>query len=238
MIFAAQQVFAFCIIGFYLYDCARLVKPNRLWFIRQRSAWAYKLPVPRWRIGSQSLQFYNPLLPWHMPVRARILPSVDGPAPAISRAFEKALRSLHFPVMGLAVSILLVLPMVILKFGLDFIFLLVLGIVYLTIIYAIWKLKQQAGALNLNQKQVVSMALECLFCPPFAVNLLRKIGDVQLEITHSIAFAERKLAKPEFQQWCATLRHYAVDQQQWYEPEQTEYKNWQTYLQAVQRKMK
>jgi hypothetical protein len=231
---SAEHGLALGIIAFYLFDCLRLTPPETVYFLRNTQLWSYRIPQQRWRSGSKSVELLNPFMPWQLPLAARLLPNQKPTRTHLHKNFVPAITALILPQGVLAVLVVVAMPFVIIREGLGEWFLLCMGLIYLVLGYSLIQVKRNAKVLNLNRAQFISVSVECLFCPPFAVNLVRKIAAQQVEIADAALFATRYLESKHLILWRQEICQFAQEQQQWYESSDANYQKWQALQCRVQ----
>lgn len=233
MMFSAEQSLALGVVAFYLFDCMRLARPETVYFLRGANAWSFRLPQQHLRLGGKSVELLSPLLPWQLPLEARLLPGNKAKKVRLNKAFLPAISALIWPQRMLAALVLLAMPAVVIRNGLGEWFLVCLGLIYLLLGYSLLLVKRRMDALNLRRQQFHSLCMECLFCPPFAVNLIRKIAAQQAEIADAADFASRNLNGECLNRWRIEIGRFARQQLQWYEPGDGAHQKWQALLSRV-----
>lgn len=233
MMLSAEQGLALGFVAFYLFDCLRLAPPETVYFLRNARTWSYRVPQQRWRLGSKSVEMLNPFLPWQLPLAARLLPDTQAKTVRLDKAFLPAVSDLLWPQRVLAALVLLAMPAAVIRDGLGVWFLLCLGLIYTVLGYGLFLVRRRAAALQLRREQWLSLCMECVFCPPFAVNLIRKIAAQQEEITDAVDFASRNLDRESLNRWRIEIGRFAQQQLQWYEPGDGAHRKWQVLLGRV-----
>jgi len=84
-------------------------------------------------------------------------------------------------------------------------FLFLLAVIYLTISLSLVVFHQKCDALLIQPKTFWSIAFECISCPPFAVNLIRKITWQSNLNFNLIEFAQLHLSKDDFNKFVNKL---------------------------------
>lgn len=166
------------IVAFYLYDAAILLYADELVAWPRRGAWSASVGSElQWRGRFAFLP--NPLLPWRPLLRVQWLRPPGQCAPVQLdgiHALARALRPLRAAVAVMAILLAVVLPLVLFAWRRWEMLLLVLGAVYLLSSCMVLYTVRARDALGLDRRALLSLAVDTLACPPFALNLVRKIS--------------------------------------------------------------
>ncbi len=230
----AEAWLAIGILGFYVFDCIKLAEPNRVYFSFAFSRWNYRMPAQTLRIGRRSLDLLNPILPWQVQLQASLLSPPCKLKARVDKPFARAIASLVPIQMLLSLCLLIGLPTVLLIDGLGQAFLLMFAAVYACIVLALLKTYRQRKALHLSTTQCLNLAIECVLCSPFAVNLIRKIGFLQTDVPDAAIFARQHFAPKTLAHWREQLGRYVCEQQQWYSAEEPLHQAWQAIGKRIQ----
>jgi len=164
-------------IAFYVYDCGMLLFDNELLLVAQTG---------RWRVtgGGRTVIFGKricvpaPLAPWALVFRTywsendkRDDLPVAWPPPSL----VLALRPVMLICGALLLLLLVVLPVVSLRFGTGLALLGVFGLYYILMLGALVIVYVRRRLLGLDRKSFWLLAIDVLACAPFAINLVRKI---------------------------------------------------------------
>lgn len=188
--FSFESLLILGVIGFYLYDSIMLFNINELLLTKSYKGWFYKFP----ELGFQLLRRYpllpNPLTP-HVAIFRTSWP--NDMKPLNENLFSKFSRSLE-PVQ-LAVNMLLLLllgyiPIISLAYGSGSKLLVLFLMIYLLIIAILIYVFNNKKTLLLSNGEFTSLALEAFLCPPFALNMVRKISLNYPNIGDPIGFSE------------------------------------------------
>jgi hypothetical protein len=190
-------------IGLYLYDSTLLlyfdegiVQPAG------RARWLVRFGSSNVRLMGKDLFFPNPLLP-HRPLyrlswRVPALPARPDGQWAERRALFRSLAPMTW---GMALALFVLLPLGLFsRLGVP-ILLAALGLLYLSILAALVWVALHRARLPLPTKTLVLLAMECIVCPPFALNLVRTIS-LAMPVAEDLAVAARRLQVPA--DWNAT----------------------------------
>jgi len=178
------------VIGFYLYDSIMLFNINELLLTKSYKGWFYSFPA----LGFQLLKRYpllpNPLIP-HMAIFR-----VSWPNDAKLfdedkfKIFSQSLKPVQLAVNILFMLLLIYLPMIALMYGSGPKLLIIFGITYLLISTILLYIFNNKDKLYMSNKRFVSFAFESLVCPPFALNMVRKISLNHPNLGDPIFFSE------------------------------------------------
>ena len=189
------------ILGFYLYDSALLLYFNDLIFIERYGVWSFICPSTHWQILGKTPYVPNPLSPdaslFRVTWSTESPASTDADADATEKLI-KALRPLRYLVLGLLVLTIVDLPVVILVLGTGRWFFITLVLIYLVILSILSLVYWRRSALGLSRKDVASLVFESIACPPFAINMVRKITLKHIPTSSPIDFAQHRFAKESF----------------------------------------
>lgn len=188
------------VVGFYLYDSAILIFSNELIFIESYGRWTVTLPSSRWRIMGKLLYFPNPFTPHNLIFRTSWSTAYNPSNPELEGIFKllAPMSYLRLLVLILIVLLTVVLPIVILRLGTGIEFLKVLFLIYYTIFNMLFYVYIKRINLGLNKKAFATLAFDALACPPFAINLIRKISLRHMLCESPIKFAEKMLEPEDF----------------------------------------
>ncbi len=178
------------VIGFYLYDSIMLLNINELLLTRSYKSWFYKFP----ELGFQLLRRYplllNPLTP-HVAIFRTSWP--NDIKPLNEDKFSKFIQSLEL--IQLVVNILLLLllvylPVISLVYGSGAKLLTLFLMIYLLIAVILVYVFNNKKELLLSNGDFISIAFEAFLCPPFALNMVRKISLNYPNIGDPVSFSE------------------------------------------------
>lgn len=202
--------------AFYLHDACELLHANELVLERRGNGWRYVSATTGVRLLRRSLFLPNPLRPdrtlyllaWS-PVRQLRKTSLRR-----LRLFEKQLAGVRVLVL-LLLLLLLSLPLVLAVFGSGKMLLALFALYYLTTVAALMVVMCNRRVFGLGWKQLSLLVIECLACPPFAVNLLRKITRHSPLSGAAITLASQRLTREDFCQLSADVCAQIERQLQW-----------------------
>ncbi len=184
------------IVAFYLYDAAMLLYADELVLWPRRRGWAGTVGGDvQWRGG---YLFVPALLtPWRPLLRLQWMRAATRPvAPMLEelQGLRRTLRPLQVGVTLMGVLLLGVLPALLLAWR-DWgaLFALLCAIYLLALAMVVYTVRRR-DALGLTRRTLVSLAVDTLACPPFAMNLVRKISLRQAGEVDGLAFATATLS--------------------------------------------
>ena len=187
-------------LAFYLFDSALLLYGNELAYTCVRGAWR-NVRSSEWLLFRRHVLVPNPLTPqapllrlqWSevaAPLTVTALPTRSSMlATTLPESLLQALRPLRFGVLLLLLLIGVALPLVLFAYGQGLPLLWLFAAVYLLdIALAIWVWRRRS-ALRLSRRGCLALSFDLLACPPFAINLVRKITLQQPEPSEALRFA-------------------------------------------------
>jgi hypothetical protein len=194
------------VIGFYLYDSAVLTFSNELIFIESYGKWYATFPSNRWQIMRKLLYFPNPLTPDNLIFRATwTTTDNDTNSDVDISKFIAPMSYLRILIMVLMVLLVIALPTVMFQFGTGALFLKTLFLIYFTILNMLAYVYFKKVNLGLDNKSFASLAFDSLACPPFAINLLRKISLRHTLCNNPLEFAKKELKPESFKRFIEEL---------------------------------
>jgi hypothetical protein len=185
------------IVGLYLYDSALLLYPNE----------ALLLPVGarRWQVGfgsskttfmGRELYVPNPFLPTRR--MFRVAWDFDGSGAADASAWS-AVRDVYgrlsAPVWSMAVLMFVILPAVLFGRLGDMAILLSFSLIYLNVLLIILVLWLNHESFQLSNRAFALLAFDFLICPPFALNVIRRLS-LRAPVQEDLIRAARRLLAP------------------------------------------
>lgn len=164
------------IVCFYLIDSAMLLYINEVVFIRLYDKWTFRNPRGNWRILGKMPYIPNPFTP-NSPIFRGLWSSSPkqtskcGSVESLLVALQPLgyLSSLLFGLQVFSLSL------VVLLIGTGLEFFLVIGMIYSVICAMIAYIFFTRNQLGLSKKRALNLGFEMLTCPPFAINIVRKI---------------------------------------------------------------
>jgi hypothetical protein len=164
------------VIGFYLYDSMMLFHINELLLTKSYKGWLYKFP----ELDFQLLKKY-PLLPNPLAPNVAIFRTSW---PKDSQPIDKSKLDnfiQHLAPVQLVVNVLLLLlfiyiPVIALMYGSGSKLLIIFAMTYLFISVILFYIFNNKDELYISNSKFFSLVFESLACPPFALNMVRKIS--------------------------------------------------------------
>jgi hypothetical protein len=164
------------VFGLYCYDSLMLLNFNELIFIRFKKKWSYKFPILSFQL-LRKFPFLPNLLTPNIALFQVFWPTCDQDVNF--KEFDIFIKSL-IPVQVISVILLVLmfvcLPIVAFKYGSGTNLLIVFFVIYILIISILIYLFTQKNNLKLSNTKLVSVTFESIVCPPFALNIVRKIS--------------------------------------------------------------
>ncbi len=190
-------------IGLYLYDSTVLLYFDEgIVLPAGRQRWLVRVGLGNVRLMGKDLFFPNPLLP-HRPLYRLSWRVPAKPARADGQWEERhaLFRSLAPMTWGMVLALFVLLPLGLFSRLGEPMLLAALGLLYLSILAALAWVALHRARLPLPTKTLVLLGMECLVCPPFALNLIRTLS-LAMPVAEDLAVAARALQAPE--DWNAT----------------------------------
>ena len=189
-------------LGLYLYDSALLLHINEGVITPRRGGWRLRFGSSHLGFRGKELYLPSPFLPhrpgfllvWH-------LRSGAVEAAATWEARSKLFRPAAPLVWAMACALFVLLPLGLFSFLGDWVLLLAVALLYAAIAGALLWLTMKRRELGLSARRLGSLAFELVACPPFAVNVVRRVS-VEMPLDADLALAARQLQRP--QEWDAT----------------------------------
>lgn len=164
-------------IAFYLYDSAMLLYGNELVFVRQRGRWHATGGLEGY-VGSRRLCLPALFRPSALVFRV-LWKEADtreaAPAQWLADSFVAALTPLKWLSASLLLILLIPLPLISIFWGAGLPLLIVFALSYLLVLVAVALIYRRRAWLQLDTKEFRKLAFDCLACPPFAINMVRKL---------------------------------------------------------------
>lgn len=177
-----EYLFIISLAGLYIYDSATVCFYNSIFILKGiRKKFDYQIPHSQFNFGKKFLIFLQILSP-HILVfqtswqyKTIHTKAIDIDINNIQKTAE-ILRKIQPIIIFLFVLMFIVMPILILfKFKTLLIILTILSIYLINIFLFIFILINRKK-LHLSKKLILQILLDSLFCPPFALNLMKKIS--------------------------------------------------------------
>ena len=181
-------------IAFYLYDAALLLYADEVLFFHGRRGWR-AWPGPGFMLGGRFLCLPRPFAPatpvfrhgWSQPAPCR-----PGRRPPMA-PFLRALRPLQYGSALLAALLFVALPACVLWWRDPRATLALAVALYGTALAVTAYLVRRRRVLGLHGRSLALLALDTLACPPFAVNVARRVALLRGPGREARRFAQRVL---------------------------------------------
>lgn len=186
------------VVGLYLYDSALLMYSNEAVLIPTgKDRWLAGFGSNKITFKGKELFLPNPLLPTR-PL-FKLAWEFDILAPSLNHTWNlarKAFARFAPPVWGLAVSTFLLLPFALFGRLGDLIILLAFALIYLHVFLIIMLLWFERAKFDITARGCAVIALDLLICPPFALNIVRRLS-LKLPVHEDFISAARRLQSPD-----------------------------------------
>ena len=164
------------VFGLYCYDSLMLLNFNELIFIRFKKKWSYKFPILSLQL-LRKFPFLPNLLTPNVPLFQVFWPSRDqGLNINELNTFIKSVLPIQIISVLLLLLMFVCLPIVAFRYGSGINLLIVFFAIYILIISILIYLFTKKNDLKLSNTKLVSVTFESIVCPPFALNIVRKIS--------------------------------------------------------------
>lgn len=183
-----------CAVALYLVDSSMLLYGNEgIVTTRGRSGWrvAFGSGI---ELRGRDLHVPAPLFP-HRPVFRLtwdFAAAQRGAAEAGWTALRAHLKPLTLPIWGTATGLFVLLPLGLFTRLGDGMLVAALVVLYASVLAALAWLAFARARLNLKPRRLAQLAFEALVCPPFALNLARKLS-AEVPIGEDLVSAARRL---------------------------------------------
>ncbi len=186
------------IVALFLKDCVLMLHTDEAVLVRAMGGrWRPGFGARSWRLSGREPYLANPVLPHEPVVRLRwhLEPTGVGGA---------ATRSVSVPreIVGMApwvwltwLILFLLLPATLLSSVPHVTVLTAVALLYLSIVLSLLVVWRGRQAMQLQPRAFSLLAFECLVCPPYAANMVRKLT-TQLALNEEFAQAADRLLKP------------------------------------------
>lgn len=192
---SAEVLLVLLAVGLYLHDSLLLLNVNEAMLIRgPRGPWMAAFGSRRWRLGGREPFLPNPFAPHRQTYRLmwRMDAEPDA-APAAPTAFDASIARLAPFVWSSWTALFVLLPLGLFTRAGPVASIAAAGILYVGNIAALVMVRRSRDALGLTGPQFRLLAFECLACPPYAVNLVRRLSRMRYVSEDFAAAAQRLL---------------------------------------------
>ncbi len=183
----------------YVYDCSVLLFANEaLLTAKSQRRWSLELGLHGFLLAGRSLCILNPLTPQSPAFRLTwdfLRPGSGVPDTGWSQQAER-LRRLSVTTGISAVALLVLLPMGLFSPLRLYALVPALSLLYGSAIVGLVRLRNLRSEFNFTGARYAGFVVECLACPPFAANMVRRIA-LQQRVAESLPAAGARLLSPE-----------------------------------------
>jgi hypothetical protein len=183
---------------FYIYDSIELVYFNDIYIVKGLKSWKYLIPNPFFTIFNKIVFIPNPLTPhclffkFSFPSNeAKISPKEGNNI----NTFNKAICNIQTLTLYQLILLGVVFPIMLINYSYGPLLLGIMALIYMNILTIFVLIYVNKKKFKISQKQFLTYLFESIFCPPFSLNILRKISK-NYEIKNSpISFSTKKMNK-------------------------------------------
>lgn len=165
----------FGILAFYVYDAALLLYADEVVFMRKARRWSAAIGDGA-IVGGRYLAFPALLSPGSPVFRAAWNADPRGDAPQATATVLGVLCPLRWQAWLLAFALFAVVPLALALHFPPTWLLGVLAVIYLPTAVAMLHVARRREMLGLSRRDVAAIAFDVLACPPFALNLVRRVS--------------------------------------------------------------
>ncbi len=189
------------IVAFYIYDSVKLLYSDDLLLLRSHKTWSFAFPGAQWNLRNKLLYIPNPFKPANLIFQTSIARNEHTASieeVEILYRYICALEPIRYLVLILFGLMCVCLPMVVFRFGTGTWFFVTVILIYITILSALVYVYFKRYELNISNKEFIALTFDVVACPPFSMNLLRKIS-LRYKIQFDpVAFASESFDKDRF----------------------------------------
>jgi hypothetical protein len=193
----AEVLFMLLTLGLYLYDSALLLHINEGVVAPTRGGgWRVRFGSSHLSFRGKELYVPSPFLP-HRPEFRLLwgLPSKSMEAHSVWEARRDLFKALGPLVWGMALALFVLLPLGLFSVLGDRMLLLAIFLLYLSIAGALFWLGMKRKQLGMSTRRLGVLAFELLVCPPFAVNVIRRVS-AEMPLDADLMSVARQLQVP------------------------------------------
>ena len=163
------------ILAFYVYDAALLLYADEVVFMRKARRWSAAIGDGA-IVGGRYLAFPALLSPGSPVFRAAWDADLGGEVRPTTATVLGVLRPLRWQAWLLALALFAVVPLALALHFPPTWLLGVLAVIYLPTALAMLHIARRREILGLTRREVAAIAFDVLACPPFALNLVRRVS--------------------------------------------------------------
>jgi hypothetical protein len=161
----------------YLFDSVRLLASNEAIFYSKGKGWGTAFGALHWKIRGKEPYLPNPLTPHRQVFCLRW--DVVRLGKSTQLALRPELRIYAPFVLISALCLLVLMPLGFATRAGSPLVIAALVVMYLSNALALLVLARRRATMGLSRSQYMALAVECLVCPPFAINLIRRLCALQ-----------------------------------------------------------
>lgn len=195
-----EALLLYGVLALYLFDSGMLLYANELVFVRDEfAAWRLNCRRIDWLLLGRRPCAPNPLRPDIAVFRVYWLDADQRPREVAGTldTLLAALEPLRYLLIALLVLFFVWLPIILILYGSGPQLLGLFAIVYLNIVAILVFIFRNRRLLQVSNGTYLALSFESLACPPFALNLLRKIT-LRLVDADPIRLAEKRFDQDDF----------------------------------------
>ncbi len=164
--------------GLYLYDALLLLRHDELVLVQSaRGRWRPAFGANGWKIAGQEPWLPNPLAPWQALAKLRWKPEQGLAEPTTAApGMPRIGRVPRIGVGLLMLTMFVALPLCLFVLRHTAVTLAMIAAMYACIAAVLLGLRRDALAQGLAPGAFLLLALECVACPPFCVNAVRRVS--------------------------------------------------------------
>lgn len=197
MSLSAETWLVLLALGLYLYDALLLLEADEMVLVQRAGIWQPVFGANGWKLARREPLMPNPLSPWQPLARVRWSFEqglADGSALAATPALPAVALAPRIGVALLWAIVFFALPLCLFVFRHTVGTLLVIASLYAAVVFVLLGLRREAVAFGLPSGRFRMMCIECIACPPFAINAVRRVtlaAPARAELTWIAAQAGR-----------------------------------------------
>ena len=172
---ASEALLMLGVFGLYLLDAAMLLYADEVVLTRGRKGWSASIGAG-YMLGGRFPCLPAPFAPWRATFRESWDATLQPDATAPAEAFWRALLPVQCASAVLSGLLFVVLPSALFLHATHMQLLILIATVYCTSATCIAYTIRRRHILGLSGRAVAALAFDVLACPPFAVNIARKIS--------------------------------------------------------------
>ncbi len=215
MTITLEQYLIIGLYAFYLYDSLILLAPTECLITKSCGAWSIVVPSVHMEFGGKFIHLLNLFAPAALVFKANFSKNTTESIELESlNSLLIELKPIKYTVSVLVVILLVLMPILIVRYGTGVSFLCAALSSYMAIIALSAYIFLKRKCLNLSNRDVASIVFDSLACPPFAINALHRITIRQKFNFEIIGFSRAHLTEVQFSKFVEKLAFYIESQVQ------------------------